>query len=153
MNKKKIESVLNNFLQIQGYTEVKAKYDEYSESYYFFNGIIVFGGLTNRKADKVFLQFCKELGLKTNTSIETLTFLHELGHHNTLCYLDEEEIYESENLKLQLYMMNEESDEAFIQYFTCPEEKEATIDAVEFCNHNPYIVSKLDKKLLQALYE
>ena len=46
----------------------------------------------------------------------------------------------------------EETEEAFMQYFTCPEEMEATADAVEFCNHNPVIVKMFDKQLLNALY-
>ena len=154
-NEQKISAVLNNFLQIQGYTNVKASFIQVSSSYYAAGaecGEIVLGGLTNPKADEIFIKYCKTLGLKVGVSVETLSFLHELGHHNTLDFLDADEITESEFIKENLYMQNEETEEAFMQYFTCPEETEATADAVEFCNHNPVIVKMFDKQLLNALY-
>ena len=154
-NEQKISTVLNNFLQVQGYTDVIANFVRASDSYYTSGaeyGEIVLGGLTNSKADKVFMKYCKTLGLEVEVSIETLSFLHELGHHNTLDFLDGNEIAESELIKENLYMQNEETEEAFMQYFTCPEEMEATVDAVEFCNHNPVIVKMFDKQLLNALY-
>ena len=89
---------------------------------------------------------------RVEVSVETLSFLHELGHHNTLDFLDPDEIAASELLKENLYMQDEETEEAFMQYFTCPEEMEATADAVDFCNHNPVIVKMFDKQLLNALY-
>lgn len=154
-NEQKISKVLNNFLQVQGYTDVIANFVQASDSYYTSGaecGEIVLGGLTNSKADKVFMKYCKTLGLEVEVSVETLSFLHELGHHNTLDFLDPDEIVESEFIKENLYMQNEEIEEAFMQYFTCPEEMEATIDAVEFCNHNQVIVKMFDKQLLSALY-
>ena len=154
-NEQEISKVLNNFLQVQGYTDVTANFVQASDSYYTSDvecGEIVLGGLTNPKADEIFMKYCKTLGLEIEVSVETLSFLHELGHHNTLDFLDGSEITESELIKEELYMQNEETEEAFMQYFTCPEEMEATVDAVEFCNHNPVIVKMFDKQLLNALY-
>ena len=150
-----ISKVLNNFLQVQGYTDVTASFVQVSDSYYTSGAEcseIILGGLTNSKADEIFMKYCKTLGLEVEVSVETLSFLHELGHHNTLDFLDPDEIAESEFIKENLYMQDEETEEAFMQYFTCPEEMEATADAVEFCNHNPVIVKMFDKQLLNALY-
>lgn len=152
----KVTKVLNNFLESQGYSEdVVAKFINISDSYYApgIIGEVVLGGITNKAADEVFLRYCKELGLNIEVSVETLSFLHELGHYNTMDFLDDDEILESELTKLMLYMQDEESEENFIKYFNCPIEREATIDAIEFCNHCSTAVIQLDKEIQGALYE
>ena len=112
-NEQKISKVLNNFLQVQGYTDVTASFVQVSDSYYTSGaerGEIILGGLTNPKADEIFMKYCKTLGLKVEVSIETLSFLHELGHHNTLDFLDGDEITASELIKENLYMQDEETE-------------------------------------------
>lgn len=150
----RVSKVLNDFLKLQGYSNITAQYIELSDSYYLATGQIVLGGLADVKADEVFVEYCeRDLGLKVNISIETLAFLHELGHHNTLDFIDDIDIITSNIIKEMLYMQDEETEEAFMKYFTCPVEQEATADAVNFCNHNPEVVIQLDKDLLAALYE
>ena len=152
----KVTEVLNSFLQTQGYTDVKAKYVKLLDSYYAPGaecGEIVLGGISNLNADKVFMNYCKSLGLAVDISVETMSFLHELGHHNTMDFLDDDELFESEFIKMMLYMQDDESEEGYMKYFTCPIEREATIDAIEFCNHCSNVAIELDKKLLKALYE
>lgn len=150
----RVSKVLNDFLQSQGYNNVIAQYIELSDSYYLATRQIVLGGLADVKADEVFVEYCKrDLGLKINISVETLAFLHELGHYNTLDFIDDIDIIASDVIKEVLYMQAEETEEAFMKYFTCPVEQEATTDAVNFCNHNPEVVMQLDKDLLTALYE
>ena len=153
----RVSKVLNDFLKLQGYNNVTAKYNELMDSYYSANpvmGEIVLGGITNPAADEVFVEYCeKDLGLTVEISVETLAFLHELGHHNTLVFIDDIDIIASDVIKEILYMQDEETEEAFMKYFTCPVEQEATTDAVNFCNHNPEVVMQLDKDLLAALYE
>ena len=153
-----ITNILNNFLKSQGYAEneVYAKFVVDEDSYYDESEsvpYIVLGGMTNKKADEIFMKYCKEtLGLVTEISVITLTFLHELGHHNTVDFLDNDELFESELTKMALACKGEETEEAFIKYFTCPIEMEATIDAVEFCNHCPEAAKKLDAAIQEALY-
>lgn len=150
----RVSKILNDFLQSQGYNNVNAQYIELSDSYYLATGQIVLGGLADVKADEIFVEYCeRDLGLKVNISVETLAFLHELGHHNTLDFIDDIDIIASDIIKEMLYMQDEETEEAFMKYFTCPIEQEATVDAVNFCNHNPEVVMQLDKDLLAALYE
>ena len=155
IREERVTKVLNNFLQLQGYTDVIASFDKLADSYYAPGaeyGVVVLGGISNLDADKVFMNYCKELGLNIDISIETISFLHELGHHNTMDFLDDEELEESELVKMMLYLNAEESDESYMKYFTCPIEQAATIDAVDFCNHNPVIVKMFDTQLLNALY-
>ena len=152
-----VTNVLNEFLKTQGYAEdeICAEYRADEDSYYDESTsvpLIVLGGLTNKKADEIFMRFCKEeLGLVTDVDIVTLTFLHELGHHNTIDFLDEEENADSEFTKLMLAVLGEDTKEDYMSYFTCPIEIEATIDAVEFCNHCPEAAKKLDAAIQEAL--
>ena len=153
---KKIDIVLNKFLVEQGLADsLCACYIEDCDSYYQYDAVlsrVVLGGLTNKKADEVFMNYCKELGLMVDVHIETLSFLHEVGHHNTIDFLDGEEIFESEMVKLLLAANNEETEEYFMRYFVCPEEYEATWDAVSFCNAYPETVLQLDADIQNALY-
>lgn len=152
-----VTNVLNEFLKTQGYAEdeIYAEYRADEDSYYDESTsvpLIVLGGLTNKKADEIFMRFCKEeLGLVTDVDIVTLTFLHELGHHNTIDFLDEEENADSEFTKLMLAVLGEDTEKDYMSYFTCPIEIEATIDAVEFCNHCPEAAKKLDAAIQEAL--
>ena len=153
MNKtQKVEQILNSFLTSQSYDGVRAEYIEQSDSYYC-NGLIVLGGMSDLQGDEIFMDYCvNTLGLQVEVSIETLSFLHELGHHNTLEIISEEDYIASEIIKQYLYEQDIEDEERFIKYFDCPTERAATVNAVEFCNNNPLIVKKLDKELLDAIY-
>ena len=156
---KNIDIVLNDFLVQQNlHDELCACFKPNSDSYYResmvegVNSLVVLGGLTNERADKLFMEYCGELGLEVPVSVETMSFLHEVSHHITIPFLDEDELNESEFIKLTLCITEDESDEAYMEYFKCPIEYEATNDAVKFCNACPEVVKKLDKDILEALY-
>ena len=154
MNKKgRIDTILNNFLKFCGFDDARAEYIEHSDSYYY-NNQIVLGGMSDLLGDEIFLDYCRNtLGLKVKVSVETLSFLHELGHHKTLEIINDEDYLASEIIKRMLYEQDIEDEERFIKYFTCPVEEAATIDAVSFCNSNPDLVTILDEMLLDALYK
>lgn len=154
MNKKeRIDTILNNFLKKNGFDGARAEYVEHSDSYYC-DGLIVLGGLSDLLGDEIFLDYCKNtLGLKVELSVETLSFLHELGHHNTLEIINDDDYLASEIIKRMLYEQDVEDEERFRKYFTCPVEHAATVDAINFCNNNPNLVTALDIMLLDALYE
>lgn len=153
---KKIDIVLNKFLVEQGLADsLCACYIEDCDSYYQYDAVlsrVVLGGLTNKKADEIYMDYCRELGLKVDVDVMTMSFLHEVGHHNTIDFLDGEEIFESEMIKLLLAANNKETKEYFMKYFECPEEYEATWDAVSFCNAYPEVVLQLDADIQNALY-
>ena len=127
-----ITNVLNDFLKTQGYAEdeICAEYRADEDSYYDESTsvpLIVLGGLTNKKADD----------------------------HNTIDFLDDEEMEASEWTKFMLNIKETIEDsfteKDYMSYFTCPIEMEATIDAVEFCNHCPEAAKKLDAAIQEAL--
>lgn len=156
---KNINIVLNEFLVQQGYSdELAAGYIKHSDSYYQSSdrddmpSVVILGGESDLRADELFIDYCKELGLEIDLHVETLSFLHEIGHHFTMDFLDDEEIFQSEITKIFLLMKEEETDEAFMEYFTCPIEYEATMDAVNFCNACPEVALKLDQDIQEALY-
>ena len=155
---KDINTVLNNFLIQQGYDDVIAEYSENEDSYYTsgsFGNKVVLGGLTNKYADKIFAEYCNELGLKVSIGIETLTFLHEVGHYVTLDLLEEEEEDISRLVKAAIgFKENEKdyTDDDYWAYMTCPEEYAATYNAIEFCNTYPDAAMQLDQDIQEALY-
>lgn len=156
---KSINNVLNDFLAQQGYdNELAAGYIKHADSYYQpsdtdeLPSVVVLGGMSNKRADELFMEYCKELGLKVDLSVETMSFLHEIGHHFTIDFLDENELISSELTKIYLNAKAEETDKTFMEYFTCPIEYEATMDAVNFCNAYPEVVKELDKDIEEALY-
>ena len=114
---KKIDIVLNKFLVEQGLADsLCACYIEDCDSYYQYDSVlsrVVLGGLTNKKADEIYMDYCRELGLEVDVDVMTMSFLHEIGHHNTIDFLDGEEIFESEMIKLLLAANNEETKEYF----------------------------------------
>jgi len=159
----KVTQILNDFLKTQGYAEdeIHAEFIAEDDSYYDESSsvpLIVLGGMTNKMADEIFMKYCKEeLGLNVDVDVITLSFLHELGHHNTIEFLDDEEMEASELTKFMLNIKNETNQEFtekdYMRYFTCPIEVEATMDAVAFCNHNPEVAKELDASILQAIWE
>ena len=156
---KNIDIVLNEFLIQQGLDdELCAGYEPNEDSYYQASDVdnlpsrVILGGMSNKKADEVFMRYCGELGLKVSVGVEVMSFLHEIGHHMTMDFLDEDELFESEMTKMFLTIDDEDTDEAFMKYFTCPIEYEATMDAVNFCNACPEVALKLDKDIKEALY-
>ena len=159
----KVTQILNDFLKTQGYAEdeVRAEFIAEEDSYYDESPsvpLIVLGGMTNKTADEIFMRYCKEeLGLNVDVDVITLSFLHELGHHNTIDSLDDEEMEASEWTKFMLNIKDESNqvftEKDYMRYFTCPIEIEATMDAVVFCNDNPEVAKDLDTRIIQGLWE
>lgn len=155
-----IDAVLNDFLKQQGlHDELNAYYDPTCDSYYQYGSDmsrVVLGGMTNKVADEIYMRFCKDLGLKVDIDVITMSFLHEVGHHMTLDFLDEDEISESEWTKVILRITKDDSEyteEDYMKYFNCPEEFEATWDAIKFCNACPEVAKALDTAILETIYD
>ena len=129
-------SILNNFL-LENHFDETAKYVAESDSYYDSGEeLIVLGGLTVPTADEIFIKYCSSLGLSYEVDIEVLSFLHELGHGETLHIMTEEDEIDR-NLTITLRnLLGAESKEYFMMYFTTPIEAIATKWAVDFCNKN-----------------
>lgn len=156
---KDINKVLNDFLVQQKLDdELVARYEAGSDSYYQEYSsvdtpdLVVLGGMSDKQADEVYMEYCGELGLEVPMSVEAMSFLHEVGHYITMPFLDDDEKFSSELVKMHCYMLDERTNESFRDYFDCPIEKEATLDAVRFCNACPEVAMELSKDIEEALY-
>lgn len=83
--------------------------------------------------DETFLALARENGLNEEVSSFVISFFHELGHNETLDYVDE---YEGDKNALSMK-----------EYFYLEEEFEATDWAIDFCNNNMDIVKEIEKNL------
>lgn len=141
-------SILNNFLLENHFNET-AKYIAESDSYYDDGEeLIVLGGLTVPTADEIFIKYCHSLGLSYEVDIEVLSFLHELGHGETLHIATEEDELNRDLTIMLCNLLGVEDEEDFMMYFTTPIEAMATEWAVNFCNENIEKVKELERKIL-----
>ena len=94
------------------------------------------------KFNKMYLDLCADLGLIDNYSIDTMSFLHELGHAETLIDLDDKKYAKAIKAKANLKGTEEEKE---FTYYNLYDEKEATLWAIDFANNNKEATKKLEK--------
>ena len=140
---------LNKFLEPFGV------YAKYGSDFFFYweDNHIEYGFLTCERIDKLFHKFAvEELGLNYNVDTFILSFLHELGHSETLDEIDaEDEIY-SADVKETLT----DSDESCMTYFHLPVEIAATQWAVDYINEHPTEIRNLwntIQPIIMKIYE
>ena len=83
--------------------------------------------------DEEFLTLARENGLNEEVSNFVISFFHELGHNETIDFVEE---YEEDKDALTME-----------EYFYLEEEYEATMWAIDFCNNNMDIVKEIEKNL------
>ena len=103
-------------------------------AYYYEENLVVVDPFDT---DDRLLKFAKENGLETEMSAFTISFFHELGHNETIDFVEE---YEGDKDSL-----------TWEEYFNLEEEFEATMWAIDFCNNNKEIVEKIEKVLEKVL--
>ena len=125
----RVDDILNNFLQ-ENCFDCHAVYDAEADSYYsIYEEEIVLGGQPDPVADRVFMEYVKELGLIGEWNInQDIKFF---------CSLESEKFGDNEDICMI--------------YFKCPEEAIATEYAVEYLNNNYELMQKFDKELTDAL--
>ena len=98
--------------------------------YYEESKIVVNPTDTNEE----FLTLARENGLNEEVSNFVISFFHELGHNETMDFIEEE--YEGDKDALTME-----------EYFYLEEEYEATMWAIDFCNSNMDIVKEIEKNI------
>lgn len=150
----RVDYVLNNFLQKNGF-DCSAAYDVKADSYYDIdNEEITLGGKPDEEADRIFIKYLEELELNGEWNISLMTFMHELGHHMTLHLLSEEEEDESAKIKFFCGIISEnfgDDEGACNMYFRCPEEAIATEWAVDFINNNIDMMREFEAELIEVI--
>ena len=126
MKKNELEKTLNN---IAHEFECDAVIGNEFAYYYAENLIVVDPFDPNEK----FLALARENGLNEEVSNFVLSFFHELGHNETMDFVEE---YEGDKDALTME-----------EYFYLEEEYEATMWAIDFCNNNMELVKEIEKNL------
>lgn len=124
-------------------------YSYYEDSYYdTVEEIAVLGAMCDVQADEIYMGLVKSLGLKADIDVELMSFMHEIGHHMTIDSLSDYDIAVS--------MWIEEGaaeQKDYMAYFLCPEEREATMWAVDFVNEHKEFFEMINKELMEVLYD
>ncbi len=102
--------------------------DEFA--YYYDESKIV---VNPTDTDTEFVKLARENGLNEEVSSFVISFFHELGHNETLDFVEE---YDGDKNELSME-----------EYFYLEEEYEATMWAIDFCNENMDIVREIESCL------
>ena len=111
--------------------EYECEVVEGNEFAYYYEESLIVVDLNDK--DEAFLNFARKNGLNKKVSAFTVSFLHELGHNETIDFVEEYE-GDKENLSLE-------------EYFNLEEEFEATMWAIEYCNEHKNIIDKIERLL------
>lgn len=99
-------------------------------AYYYEESKIV---VNPTDTDETFFSLARENGLNEEVSNFVISFFHELGHNETLDFVDE---YEGDKNALTME-----------EYFYLEEEFEATLWAIDFCNEHLDLVREIEQML------
>ena len=132
-----LDKIINDFLLDNNF-DCSAKFGS-DFAYWYKNSEIEYSLLVSERLDNMFKEFAESIGLKINCGNFLLSFFHELGHHNTLDFLDDDLYKESQLIKSNL---NSEIDEDCKKYFELYDEIEATKWAIGYINNNEEKIKK-----------
>lgn len=99
-------------------------------AYYYEENLIVVDPFDK---DEAFLNFARKNGLNETVSSFVISFFHELGHNETIDFVEE---YDGDKNALSAE-----------EYFNLEEEFEATAWAIDFCNEHLELVKEIEKNL------
>lgn len=132
--KKKGDKTMKNLIEVLN--RIANEYDcevviDNEFAYYYSESKIV---VNPADTDERFLELARENGLNEEVSNFVISFFHELGHNETMDFIEEE--YKGDKNALSME-----------EYFYLEEEYEATMWAIDFCNNNMDIVKEIEKNL------
>ena len=99
-------------------------------AYYYEENLVVVDPFDK---DEAFLNFARKNGLNETVSSFVISFFHELGHNETIDFVEE---YDGDKNALSAE-----------EYFSLEEEFEATAWAIDFCNEHLELVKEIEKNL------
>ena len=97
-----------------------------------YKDLIYYSVVMSEQADLMFYEYVDELGLKYEIDNFWLAFLHELGHSETWCFVEEEDYDIPKNI-------------TDYEYYRLPRESIATEWAVRFINEHADLVRDLTR--------
>lgn len=144
----RIENILNEFLEpFECTAELGSDF-----SYWYSESLICFALAVAESNDIDFREFCKELQPELHCDIFLLSFMHELGHHETLDEWEDEEYLDMKIQKEQINKMKVSQKEKNFMYFNIPDEKRATEWGLQYIMEHQAEMTQLWNKLQQAIF-
>ncbi len=137
MNTELLSKTIKKFFNNEGF-EVDVEYNS-DFAYEYATSTIYYSFLIPDKSGEYLMEFAKEHGLLYDCGSFVLSLFHELGHHETLDLLDEQEEEKSLRIKKKLTSSKEDN---FI-YFNLPDEFAATEWAIDYINSNKQKIKSL----------
>lgn len=144
-----IENILNKFLEpFECKSELGSDF-----SYWYSESLICFALAVTESNDIDFREFCKELQPELHCDIFLLSFMHELGHHETLDEWNDEEYLDMKIQKEQINKMKVSQREKNFMYFNIPDERRATEWGLQYIMEHKTEIALLWNRLQQAIFQ
>ena len=137
MDTELLSKTIKKFFNNEGF-EVEVDYD-IDFGYVYSSSTIYYSFLIPDKSGEYLMEFAKQHGLQYDCGSFVLSLFHELGHNETMDFLDEQEEEESLRIKKTLSTSKEDN---FI-YFNLPDEIVATEWAIDYINNNKQKIQSL----------
>lgn len=142
-----IENILNKFLEpFECMAELGSDF-----SYWYSESLICFALAVAESNDIDFRDFCKKLQPELHCDIFLLSFMHELGHHETLDEWDDEEYLDMKIQKERINKMKVSQKEKNFMYFNIPDERRATEWGLQYMMEHQTEMTLLWNELRQAI--
>lgn len=148
-----INKILNEFLE-----EFEATADMGTDfCYWNTDGLIHYALVISEGHNDYFMENFNRLAPDIKCDVFLASFLHELGHHETISFIEDvDELYcRDVKHKLSQELENKHSEEEtkalYQRYFDLPDEYEATMWAIEYIRENSEKVATLWEKLQKVI--
>ena len=142
-----IENILNKFLEsFECTAELGSDF-----SYWYSDSLINFALVVSKSNDIDFRDFCKELQPQLHCDIFLLSFMHELGHHETVDEWEDEEYLDMKIQKEKINKMKVSQKEKNFMYFNIPDEKRATEWGLKYIMAHQTEIMQLWNEIQQAI--
>lgn len=153
-NVAEIDKILNDFLvEFDAVCEMGTDF-----CYWTSDSLIHYSLVVSDRHNTHFMNNFHKLAPDIKCDVFLASFLHELGHHETIHLIDElDEAYcrdfkEMLSERLENEKPTEENEaEIYQQYFDLPDEYEATMWAIEYIRENPEKIKNLWNKVKTAI--
>ena len=147
---KNITRFLNKWLAEHDFEVSTKKGDEWC--YFYSKSLITYEvGEEMTEQNERFLEVCRECGLEYEVSLFTLSFFHELGHHETMDDFTDREWARDEKVKSRVEN-SFDYERMDYTYFHLPSEYCATEWGVDYINEHIDEIEKFDEKIKELLW-
>lgn len=116
-------------------------------AYYYAYSLITYSFIVPTRDRLEFLDSVNRLNPKVEADMFLWSLLHELGHHETMDFLEDDEAEECVHIKENITENNRKD------YYDCIDEVMATTWAVDFANENYSLLENFWKELQPLIFD